>query len=138
MSEAKHNGSYLQVFPVNGTERCQPGAHDGWAVNKIDANAHAIYAGTIQSDRVPAEVLKEIFDAYPEVEGKVQVQWQSTSGALEQTDVSDPLKIMDELMVVVSDETPDDAENTDDHPLEEMRSILMDVDELMNETPEPA
>ena len=102
MSEAKHNGSY------------------------------------IQSDRVPAEVIKEIFDAYPEVEGKVQVQWQSTSGALEQTDVSDPLKIMDELMVVVSDETPDEAENTDDHPLEEMRSILMDVDELMNETPEPA
>jgi len=138
MSQAKPHSPYLQVFPVKGDDRCIPGEHDGWAINAIDSKDHAFYAGTIHEDRLPAQVLKEIFDGYPEMDGQLQVQWQSPQGNLEETTVAGPMEVMDELMVTVSDETPDDAENTDEHPLEEMRSILMDVDELMNDTPEPA
>jgi hypothetical protein len=137
MSQSQPQCSHLQVFPVQGVERCIPGNHDGWAINMIDTSQDATFAGIVHEDRVPAQVLKEIFDGYPEMNGRIQVQWQSGQGQIEETPVGEPMSIMDDLMVVVSDETPEDAENTDEHPLEEIRSILIELDELMNATPGP-
>ncbi len=129
--------THLQIFPVLGTERCMAGNHDGWAINTIDSNDHAIYAGTVFEDRVPAEVIADLIRAYPEMDGHIEVQWQSDYGAIEKTPVGGASAVMDYLMEIVSDETPEDAENTDDHPLEEMRSILLDIDDLIREAPSP-
>lgn len=106
-----------------------PGAHSGWSIDMMtELGEH--HGGFRPGDEVAA-VVADLFDAYPEAEGKVQARWLDASHQVQTTKAASPMEVCDELMETVADETPDDAENTDDHPLEELRSIMIDLNDLV-------
>jgi hypothetical protein len=129
--------THFVVFPVKNQEICKPGEHDGWAINGAREGMGDIYAGTIGPDRAVHVVLHDLSKVYPSTDGRVSVRWMDPNGGLQETEVGSPYEVMDELMETVCDETPDDAENTDEHPLEEARSFLLDLHELREDSPEP-
>ena len=137
MAQTASPVSHFILFPVLGTDACAPGDHDGWAINACQEGGHEVYAGTISDDHDPAEVLHQLTLGYPEAMGKVSVRWIDEAGATQETQPGSPEDVMDELMQVVCDETPDDAENTDDHPLEEARTFLDELSQLRLGDPEP-
>lgn len=135
MAQTPSPVSHFILFPVLGRDACAAGAHDGWAINACQEGGHEIYAGTVDGD--PTEVLHQLSQGYPEAKGKVTVRWIDEAGETRQTKPGSPEDVMDELMQVVCDQTPDDAENTDDHPLEEARTFLDELSQIRQGDPEP-
>ncbi|MEY8802053.1 hypothetical protein AB9K35_17330 [Leisingera sp. XS_AS12] len=129
--------SHFIVYPVKGTERCSPGEHDAWAIDGARDGAPDLQAGVVGPDREVSQVLAGLLNAYPDMEGRVSVRWIDEAGATQETSAGTPDDVMDELMEIVSDETPDDAPNTDEHPLEEARSFLLELSDLGQDGPEP-
>lgn len=106
-----------------------PGSHAGYSIDMMtDQGEHH---GAFRPGDEVAAVVADLFDAYPEAEGKVQARWLDASHQVQTTKAASPMEVCDELMETVADETPDDAENTDDHPLEELRSIMIDLNDLV-------
>lgn len=77
------------------------------------------------------DVLVTILEGYPEADGRVSVRWLDEAGNRRESDPDSLMGSIDRLMEVVCDEIPEDAENTDDHPLEELRSVLLDTHDRM-------
>lgn len=69
-----------------------------------------------------AELLTDVLKEHPGV--RIGFQSEETKRLGYDFDFREPERLRDDLMEIVVDETPDDAENTDDHPLEEVRTAI--------------
>lgn len=126
--------SHLIIEPVLQTAdtmyACQPGEHTGWSIILHEADGTVNACGVVTPDRDVDVRLKELYDAHPGIIG-VQVRWLDDAGAVQRTAVGTPNEVVDALMETVCDETPEDAETTDDHPLEEARTFLDELSQRL-------
>ena len=83
-------------------------------------------------DRDLTELLTEVMKEHPGV--RIGFQSEETKRLGYDFDFRAPESLRDDLMAIVVDETPDDAENTDDHPLEEVRTA---IDMALEAIPKP-
>jgi len=112
-----------QIRPVS------PGSHTAWSIAGLDAEGE-YHIGVHSVDEL-CVILTDLLVEHEETSLGIQATYLDEGGAWRRTGVGSPMSVCDELMETVIDETPDDAENTDDHPLEELRSIMIDVDDLI-------
>jgi hypothetical protein len=127
---------YPVIQTVDSLNACQPGDHTGWAIHLCEENGTENYCGTVGPDREVDVVLAELCQAYPDV-AEFSVRWLDDAGEFKQTNSGILDDVMCELMEVIVDETPDDADNTDEHPLEEARTFLDALSMRLAPTPSP-
>lgn len=109
---------------------CPPGEHEFWEIS-AERECGPIHLGRRECDEL-GQVLADLIEAFPEVEGRVIARWPGEDGAMQETKPGTVSDCMDQLMEYVCDETPDDAPNTDDHPLEELRTALLDAQDILD------
>lgn len=128
--------SAVRRTPTGAAEPCRPGEHEHWEIC-LEGSQRERSGQTVSAEDL-AETIADIAAADPETGGRVVVRWLGEDGDVRATRPGDFMSCMNELMEVVCEETPEDAENTDDHPLEDMRSILLDAADLLDERNMPS
>lgn len=68
--------------------------------------------------------LREFAAWHPGITTDLEVMWTDENGKLRATNPSLPIENLDTLMQIVAHDTPDDAPNTGEHPLEYIRMAL--------------
>lgn len=124
----------LVLSPTLEGTVCRIGDRDGWTLHALsdEPMRHEVFVAHVPEQEaagLPARI-DNLFAAWPETENLISARWVDETGTLQKTELERPAGLVCFLMDRIMDDD-DLGETTDDHPIEEMRTLLDEVDGLI-------
>ena len=114
---------FIVTTVAKGQMMCSYNDATDWMVMAIAEDGTTEFANSTDADNDLETCLKNCFEDCPQARDKVGFKSMENGEEL-YIEPAHPDELVAVLMEYVSDDTPDDVPNTDDHPLEEVRTAL--------------